>query len=72
VTNRQATLPDRAFVRLQYEPELFASSLLLQAVAVFVSAIYAGLSLACFFSKPVVGSTIGVIGFLVAAALAHA
>jgi hypothetical protein len=55
-----------------FEPNAFASSLLLQAVAVLVSAIYLVLSLNFFFSKPAIYSTIGLVCFLVAAGLAYA
>ena len=55
-----------------FEPTAFASSLLVQAVAVLVSAIYLVLSLAFFFSKPVISSTIGLVCFLVASGLAYA
>ena len=55
-----------------FEPNAFASSLLVQAVAVLVSAIYLVLSLKFFFFKPVIGSTIGLVCFLVAAGLAYA
>ena len=50
-----------------FEPKAFASSLLLQAVAVLVAAIYLVLSLKFFFSRPAIGSTIGLVCFLVAA-----
>jgi len=55
-----------------FEPNAFASSLLVQAVAVLVSAIYLVLSLKFFFFTPVIGSTIGLVSFLVAAGLAYA
>lgn len=55
-----------------FEPNAFASSLLIQAVAVLVSAIYLVLSLKFFFSKPAIGSTIGLVCFLAAAGSAHA
>ncbi len=55
-----------------FEPNAFASSLLVQTVAVLVSAIYLVLSVKFFFSKPVIGSTIGLVCFLVAAGLAYA
>ena len=54
-----------------FEPGAFAASLLIQGVAVAVSAIYLALSLAFFFSRPVIGSTLGLACFLVAAGLAH-
>lgn len=55
-----------------FEPNAFATSWLLQVVAVLVSAIYLVVSIKFFFAKPVMGSAIGLIGFLVATALAHA
>ncbi len=55
-----------------FEPNVFASSLLIQAVAVLVSAIYLVLSLTFFFSKPAIGSSIGLVCFLIAAGLAYA
>ena len=55
-----------------FAPHAFVSSLPLQGVAVLVSAIYLVLSLKFFFSKPVIGSAIGLVCFLVAAALAYA
>ncbi|MGH9949518.1 MAG: LIC_13387 family protein [Pyrinomonadaceae bacterium] len=53
-----------------FYPNVYAASLLIQFVAVLVSAIYVLLSLKFFFSKPVIGSTIGLACFLIAAALA--
>ncbi len=55
-----------------FKPNVFASSLLLQAVAVLVSVIYVVLSLNFFFSTPAIASAIGLICFLVAAGLAYA
>lgn len=55
-----------------FEPKNFASSLLFQAVAVSVSAIYMGVSLKFFFSKPAIYSAVGLACFLIAAGLAHA
>lgn len=54
------------------EPNVFASSRLIQAVAVLVSAIYVVLSLKFFFFRPAIGTAIGLVCFLVAAGLAHA
>ena len=54
-----------------FEPQLFASSVLMQAVAVAVSAAYLLVSLQFFFSRPIIGSAIGLACFLAAAALAH-
>jgi len=54
-----------------FEPHLFASSLLIQAVAVAVSAAYLVVSLQFFFSRPVIGSAIGLACFLAAAGLAY-
>ena len=54
-----------------FEPQLFASSLLIQAVAVAVSAAYLVVSLRFFFSGPVIGSAIGLACFLAAAVLAY-
>jgi predicted anti-sigma-YlaC factor YlaD len=55
-----------------FGPQAFASSLPLQAVAVLVSAVYLVLSLMFFFSIPIIGSTIGLVGFVVAASLSYA
>lgn len=55
-----------------FEPNAFASSLLLQAVAVLVSSTYLVLSLKFFFFKPAIYSTIALVCFLVAAGLAYA
>jgi hypothetical protein len=55
-----------------FDPYAFESSWLLQAVAVLVSAIYLAVSIKFFFSKPAVGSAIGLAGFLLATALAYA
>jgi len=55
-----------------FEPDAFASSLLIQAVAVLVSVVYLVLSHMFFFSKPVIGSAIGLVCFLAAAALTYA
>lgn len=55
-----------------FEPNAFAASWLLQAVAVLVSAIYLVVSIKFFFDKPVMGSAIGLVGFLIATALAYA
>lgn len=55
-----------------FEPIAFAQSPLLQACAVGVSAIYLVLSLKFFFSKPAIGSAIGLVCFALAAGLAHA
>jgi hypothetical protein len=55
-----------------FEPEAFASSPLLQAVAVLVSAIYQVLSVMFFFSKPAINSAVGLACFLVAAGLGYA
>ncbi len=54
-----------------FEPGAFAKSALLQACAVLVAGIYLILSLKFFFSKPVIGSAIGLGCFAIAAALAH-
>lgn len=53
------------------EPSAFGSSLLLQSVAVVVSAMYLLVSYHFFFWKPLVGSTIGLVAFLVAAGLVY-
>jgi hypothetical protein len=55
-----------------FEPIAFAQSPLLQACAVVVSALYLVLSLKFFFSKPVIGSAIGLACFAIAAGLAYA
>lgn len=55
-----------------FEPLAFAQSPLLQTCAVVVSAIYLVLSLKFFFSKPVIGSAMGLVCFAIAAALAYA
>ncbi|MEO7251918.1 MAG: hypothetical protein ABIW30_04845 [Arenimonas sp.] len=52
-----------------FEPSVFGASLLVQAIAVLVSAIYLILSLKFFFSKPAIGSTIGLVCFVVAVGL---
>lgn len=54
-----------------FEPDAFASSLLFQTVAVVVSAIYLVVSLNFFFSRPVIGSTVGLVCFVVAAGLGY-
>lgn len=51
-------------------PEAYASSVLLEALAVGVAAIYLLLSVKFFFSRPVAGSAIGLGCFVVAAGLA--
>lgn len=62
-----------AFVHVGvFEPTAFAQSPLLQACAVVVSAIYLIVSLKFFFSKPVIGSAIGLVCFALAAGLAYA
>ncbi len=55
-----------------FEPIVFAQSLLLQSCAVIVSAIYLILSIKFFFSKPVIGSAIGLTCFVLAAGIAYA
>lgn len=55
-----------------FEPLAFTQSPLLQFCAVGVSAIYLILSIRFFFSKPVIGSSIGLICFAIAAGLAYA
>lgn len=55
-----------------FEPIAFARSPLLQACAVVVSAIYLILSLKFWFSKPAIGSAIGLVCFALAASLAYA
>ncbi len=55
-----------------HEPIAFAQSWLLQACAVAVSAIYLILSLKFWFSKPAIGSAIGLVCFVMAAGLAYA
>lgn len=54
-----------------FEPRAYASSALIQAVAVLVSAIYLVLSLKFFFSKPAIGSALGLVCFLIAAGMAY-
>jgi len=54
-----------------FEPGLFVSSLLIQAVAVLASAAYFLVSLKFFYSRPVIGSAIGLACFLAAAGLTH-
>jgi hypothetical protein len=55
-----------------FEPEVFAASLLFQAVAVLGSAAYLGISAGFFFSRPIMGASAGLICFLLAAGLAYA
>lgn len=54
-----------------YAPVAFASSLLLQAVAVAVSAIYLALCVAFFFATPTIGSSLGLACFVLAVVLAR-
>ncbi|MES2956563.1 MAG: hypothetical protein V4792_00175 [Pseudomonadota bacterium] len=54
-----------------FEPVAFAQSSLLQVCALLVSAIYLVLSLRFFFSKPAIGSAIGLFCFSLAVALSH-
>jgi hypothetical protein len=54
------------------EPQAFAASWGLQAMAVLVSAIYLVVSIKFFFVKPTVGSAIGLVGFMLATVLAYA
>lgn len=55
-----------------YEPNAFGSSLLLQAIAILVSATYLVLSLRFFFFKPVIGTSIGLACFVIATGLVYA
>lgn len=54
-----------------FAPQVFAGSLLLQAVAVVVAALYFLISLGFFFLTPTVGAALGLGCFLVATILAH-
>ena len=52
-------------------PDTFASSVLVQVFAVAVSASYFIASITYYFVHPVIGSGVGAVCFLAAAALAH-
>lgn len=55
-----------------FAPGNFASSLLVQAAAVGVAAAYVAVSFKFFFSRPLIGSSIGLACFIAAAGLAQA
>ena len=55
-----------------FEPQVFAQSCVLQSTAVLVSALYLVVSLRVFFARPALGCALGLCGFMVATALAHA
>lgn len=54
------------------KPNIFMSSVILQAIAVLVSAIYVILCIKFFFLTPAIASVIGLICFIVAVGLANA
>ena len=54
-----------------FKPNIFMSSLILQTIAVFISAIYVILCIKFFFSTPAIASAIGLICFVVAVGLAN-
>lgn len=53
------------------KPDVFASSLAIQAVSIFVSAIYVILSYNFFFSTPTIASIIGLVCFIAAVVLSN-